>query len=1344
MGDYRFDRLNTREFEHFTQAICKQFIAAGVAPFGDGPDGGREATFEGAMDFPSNANSWDGYLVVQCKYKQRSGADGESDGKWALTELSNELSKYDPPAKKKNSPKKSRRIPQYFLYVTNAVLTPAQDTGGKDKCIELLAKESKRLGLLGFDVWGFDDLCRYLDLSPALRQTYSGFLLPDDVLHKAVQALEIDYPNFDNVLLRFLQKELKSDFAAKLQSAGQYDNKSEIPLASVFHDIPFDLSRDAALEPSDDHNEVIKYLIDKGDQVIKYARRIENIKVSGESLEKNGRYVLVGGPGQGKSTVGQFLCQLYRTVLIRDSDGNVEEGVNPVLAGIEKSTGFTGVALPKCRRFPFRVVLNLFATDLANEPDLTILEYIRRRLKKHGNVENLSLGVLDKWLSGYPWLFVLDGLDEVPSSSNRAEVLNAIQNFLIDLTASRADVLIIATTRPQGYSDDLAEDFFQHMYLAPLSETKALAYGSSLLKQRSNGDDEKFEQALRRMAMAAQNSATVRLMRSPLQVTIMATLVERLGEPPKQRYRLFAEYYRTIYDREASREGALSRLLNDRKTDIDVIHYRTGVLLQATSEKAGKTDANITLENLLSLVRLRLIDEMGEKPEKIEPLISEVRVAALERLVFLVSPASEQVGFEIRSLQEFMAAEAMYRSDSTEILIARITEIAPISHWRNVLLFLIGKCFFEDNNQILDRVLLLCDELNDDPNIPEYSSVRWGSQLALDILVDGVARNNPKRERKLVQTALKLLETQKLDFIGELASIYHLDLAEAFREKVLSLISASKTRDCIGAWQLLQNMVTKGEEWAIEIFDAHWNALKPMQRLRVIDDAKLNTSSFLLQKIMADIPHWSPWEAFSALEGRNFHTNSPEYPEIEKIEGPDWFRSVFEISVRGNWQFFVTNQTLSNNRRMKCDIGSQSLDCRFTSVLYDREKLVGLNVKDIPYINESWLPYIATSIFLANPCKETLGKAIDLLASCSAEKNIKWIAPWPLVSLLGMAKSNDDLRTFAELAREGKFGDYSDWVSIESEICDNPKFLEKAIFEQDVSADTFQDFSKGIPITSLSISPRINDKQMSCLIEIFKKTPIGTTRSWLAGCIVEQLRYPRATHDIEDSFEINAQDFCELLRELRGEYSFTSRSLSGVRFSGDRVEFFEFLFDFLQENRNCFKNYLPLSGKPSFLDEGFKLLLESHGPTERVVKWGLYLWEVGGLPSIPENPRKMSLACKKLSSLQRAVIGLGSSEFSKEETRLIIHNFIDEISKSDQFLVKRSMQLGAAISSMKGDVKTDFCVRMLSALKGNVPLEKDLSVDGVYRELEHILQTRKTSFAVSNEIWSKFGLPRIG
>jgi hypothetical protein len=45
------------------------------------------------------------------------------------------------------------------------------------------------------------------------------------------------------------------------------------------------------------------------------AYSIQDRQLSGKTAS---RFVIVGGPGQGKSTFGQYLCQLYRAAILKD------------------------------------------------------------------------------------------------------------------------------------------------------------------------------------------------------------------------------------------------------------------------------------------------------------------------------------------------------------------------------------------------------------------------------------------------------------------------------------------------------------------------------------------------------------------------------------------------------------------------------------------------------------------------------------------------------------------------------------------------------------------------------------------------------------------------------------------------------------------------------------------------------------------------------------------------------------------------------------------------------------------------------------------------------------------
>ncbi len=99
MGNYDLRGLSSGSFEHLVQALAAKVVAPGIMVFGDGPDGGREATYEGRMPFPSSEEPWDGYCVLQAKFLQRP-RDSKHDGDWAINQLREELKKYADPEKK--------------------------------------------------------------------------------------------------------------------------------------------------------------------------------------------------------------------------------------------------------------------------------------------------------------------------------------------------------------------------------------------------------------------------------------------------------------------------------------------------------------------------------------------------------------------------------------------------------------------------------------------------------------------------------------------------------------------------------------------------------------------------------------------------------------------------------------------------------------------------------------------------------------------------------------------------------------------------------------------------------------------------------------------------------------------------------------------------------------------------------------------------------------------------------------------------------------------------------------------------------------------------------------------
>ena len=589
MPDYDLSRLSNRSFEQLIQALATRLLGPGIVVFGDGPDGGREATFERKVPYPTPVESWDGYGVVQAKYRQRP-TDPHQDGTWAVDQLKDEISKYTDPESK-------LRKPDYFIFATNVVLTPVLDKGSKDRAVAVLEGFKNQSPLKDYAIWDYDQIRTFLDAYEDVRKAYATSITPGDVLARIISQLSPSPTHMYKTLVRFLERELLSDECVKLEQAG-HNVDDHIPLATVFVDLPtVDESAGLRAHIREDTNVDIGYPdppahLGEGfiKEILAASSELLNPASLGTSVISNnldpmaprgsqGRFVLIGGPGQGKTTLTQFVCQIFRASIISGKPADkLSPDIKSALATIQDHCDLEDINHTVVPRFPFKLVLNDFATALSTSSTSqvnSVLGYLSRQITKRTD-SDISVDDLRRFLAAYPSVFIFDGLDEVPASSNRDEVLDAIKDFWIDASNANADILAIATSRPQGYNDDFAPAHYQHRELAELSHQLGWHYAQRLAEVRYRTDEDRKQKVLTRLDRAFRDSSTARLMRSPLQVTIMAALVDRVGQPPQERWSLFNQYYDVIYDREVERSIPASIILRDYQPDIKAIHNQVG------------------------------------------------------------------------------------------------------------------------------------------------------------------------------------------------------------------------------------------------------------------------------------------------------------------------------------------------------------------------------------------------------------------------------------------------------------------------------------------------------------------------------------------------------------------------------------------------------------------------------------------------------------------------------------------------------------------------------------------------------------------------------------------------
>src|SRR5258708_1119683 len=448
-----FNHFSPHAFERMVQSLCVGVLGPGTVVFGPGPDGGREATFEGEVRYPSEADRWRGYIVVQAKCRERLRNNHE-DADWLCAQLKEDLDKF-------LDPKRKLRKPQYYINASNVALSSHPKSGGKSKISGVFQSYKRRLKLKGYAVWSAEELRAFLEGAENVRRAYTAWLTPSDVLADLVDSLK--RPNLSQLLPLALIRDVREERDVRLRDAGQ-ETEKPIFLEDVFIDLP--LASDSDANPEGDANETSQAL-----GVVSQLLRRAGDKLDLESLKSSdglegrerkplaNRIVLLGGPGQGKSTLTQFLAQGERARLLSvHSRSRINPQTTDLIDPILKRASTEKLWLDCPVRFPIRVNIPGFADALKRAADqkkqLSLLMHIAARLSRDVTVQ-ISADDLRAWLGTCPSLIILDGLDEVPPTANRIEVIRAIEALWDDLHHVEADSLVLVTTRPQGYNHDL-------------------------------------------------------------------------------------------------------------------------------------------------------------------------------------------------------------------------------------------------------------------------------------------------------------------------------------------------------------------------------------------------------------------------------------------------------------------------------------------------------------------------------------------------------------------------------------------------------------------------------------------------------------------------------------------------------------------------------------------------------------------------------------------------------------------------------------------------------------------------------------------------------------------------
>lgn len=449
-----------------------------------------------------------------------------------------------------------------------------------------------------------------------------------------------------------------------------------------------------------------------------------------------GNALIVGGPGQGKSTLLQFVCQFHRARFQQTYDYSGEA------QGLK--------ALTDVVRVPIRVDVRdyaLWASSKAaaaqtkeSKPNRRgrggpsgrtpghdwppVERFIAEQVSKHSGGRNFKVDDLSTLLATEPVLLALDGLDEVANLEHRDLVANEIARASARLHVDAHNLVIIVATRPGMTTSPLwSSSAFPVFYLQKLTAGLRVQYLQRWSRVAELGEES--AEKLQRTFLEHENLPHIRDLASyPTQLAILLHLLHRRGLLPQQRTELYSEYVQTFLDREQTEEK--EPLLSSDRDVIEDIHAFLGWHLQQQAEGAGGAGQIARAE------LKQLLDRHLAGRDKGKELAKQLFAAMEGRVLCLIERQPGYFQFEVQSLREYFAAAYVNqyadprgvgnsRVDCFDALLAR-------PYWLNTCRFFVGM-FTKIEVRGIERSLR---ELQAKPELAHHPHIRLAAGRIID------------------------------------------------------------------------------------------------------------------------------------------------------------------------------------------------------------------------------------------------------------------------------------------------------------------------------------------------------------------------------------------------------------------------------------------------------------------------------------------------------------------------------------------------------------------------------------------------------------------------------------
>ena len=762
MALYQYEHLNGESFQQLGQSLLvKEFPGLQCFPVGQS-DGGRDAI----VRFHEAAPDKTGFILFQIKFVRRE-PDPSRARQWLLRTLREEL------------PKLRNQIGEgakRFVLVTNVSGTSHPNVGSIDELQDLLDEHIP----IPAQAWWRDDIDRRLDNSWDLKFAYPALFSGTDLLRLVVEASPNEHRDRRrNAITAFLSHQFDTDREVKFKQA-----ELENDIFDLFTDVPLvprepterkegavehlaTAFRRAAASASDEvdlarvHHWLEIALGGDGGSFGYYSRAetwlgAASLLLDSDFQQAEPFLVLEGAPGQGKSTIAQYICQIHRLRLL------TQQRIDKAKASHFDSS----------LRLPFKVELRDFANWLSGGNPFgsakdggwsdgspkSLERFLSTSIRYASGGSDFEVSDLQAILGSTPVLIVLDGLDEVAEVNQREQVVEEITVAVRRMKALAASLQVVVTSRPTAFinSTVLPSDTFATYSLGSLTRPLITEYADRWLKSRSV--DEAESKDVRQILDTKLDEPHLRdLARNPMQLAILLSLIHRRGPSlPDKRTALYDSYVEMFFDREAEKAA----LVKDNRDLLIRIHRYLAWELQSGAEvnshepskdqRSGTlVSGSIAEQDLRTLLR-----EFLEADDSDAALVETLFSGIVERVVAIVSRVEGTYEFDVQTLREYFAARHLYQTapysppgDQRRGTISdRWRSLSRNYYWLNVARFYAG-CYSEGElPSLVDDLRTLCQD-----EVFRYTS--HPQSLIATLLGDWVFSQRPRA----IQDAVDLL-----------------------------------------------------------------------------------------------------------------------------------------------------------------------------------------------------------------------------------------------------------------------------------------------------------------------------------------------------------------------------------------------------------------------------------------------------------------------------------------------------------------------------------------------------------------------------------------------------------